>query len=103
MHSPFQRLLLVLALASAGCDRQAKPSGSGPLLPNYVDRGIVILDPNPQRPNYWDFDLVSYGDRPEHTFRLKNLDSARGRRPCTRGPGPSWRRSAARGSRWCAA
>jgi hypothetical protein len=74
MHSPFQRMLVLLALASTGCNPKTPPSGSGPLLPNYVDRGIVILDPNPQRPNYWDFDLVSYGERPEHTFRLKNLE-----------------------------
>src|SRR5690349_20818936 len=87
MHSPIHRMALVLALASAGCDSKAPPSPAGTsasssnsgtsassLLPNYVDRGIVILDPNPQRPNYWDFDWVSYGDKPSHTFRLKNLE-----------------------------
>src|SRR6187455_3165688 len=74
MHSPIQRMALVLALASAGCDSKAPPAGSGPLLPNYIDRGIVILDANPQRPNYWDFDWVSYGEKPSHTFRLKNLE-----------------------------
>ena len=94
MPTPFQRMALVLALASAGCDRKAPAAGGTPsapasagatshpsnssgassLLPNYIDRGIVILDPNPQRPNYWDFDVVSYGDRPTHTFRLKNVE-----------------------------
>jgi hypothetical protein len=67
-------MTLVLALASAGCDSKTQPASSGPLLPNYIDHGIVIVDPNPQRPNYWDFDVVRYGDRPEHTFRLKNLE-----------------------------
>jgi hypothetical protein len=77
MHSPFPRAALVLALLCGGCHEQAPAAGAGAdgaLLPNYTDRGIVVVEPNPQRPNYWDFDVVAYGDRPTHTFRLRNLD-----------------------------
>src|SRR5258705_12508950 len=76
MHSQFPRAALLLALACTGCHEQARPPSDGPLLPNYTDSGIVVLDPNPQRPNYWNFDVVTYGDRPKHVFRLKNLESA---------------------------
>jgi len=71
--------LLALALLSSACHEEtskAAPAPSGPLLPNYIDHGLVILDPNPQRPNYWDFDLVPYGEQPKHVFKLKNLDDA---------------------------
>ena len=74
MHPPILRMALVLALASAGCDSKAPATSSGPLLPNYIDRGIVILDANPQRPNYGEFDWDSYGDQPSHTFRLQNAE-----------------------------
>ncbi len=74
MHSLIPRAALLLALACTGCHQQAPPPSDGPLLPNYIDRGIVVLDANPQRPNYWDFDVVTYGERPKHVFRLKNLE-----------------------------
>lgn len=79
MHSPFPHAALALALLCGACHEQQaqKPDAStrDPLLPNYTDRGIVILGANPQRPNYWDFDSVPYGERPRHVFKLKNLDS----------------------------
>jgi len=69
-------LFIFTALFLVACDPPAPKPPDGPLLPDYRTRGIVILDPNPQRPNFWDFDRVSYGDRPVHVFRLKNLDPA---------------------------
>ena len=78
MHPLFPRAALLLALLCAGCHEEAASApGTADvdlLQPNYVDRGVVIVDPNKQRPNFWDFDLVAYGDRPSHVFRLKNLD-----------------------------
>ncbi len=80
MHTRFPRAATALAallLALAGCDRRESPSGTAAhaeLLPDYRTRGIVVVDPNPQRPNYWEYGQVPYGERPTHVFRLKNLD-----------------------------
>ncbi|MBK7643948.1 MAG: DUF1573 domain-containing protein [Planctomycetes bacterium] len=92
MHSSIPRgACLVLALLAGACHKEAPPPSGDPLLsnaldvqspntgvddliPNYTDRGIVILQANPQRPNFWDFDVASYGDQPTHVFRLKNLE-----------------------------
>lgn len=79
MHERLPRAALGLALLLCACHREPAPADSGtgaggPLLPNYTDRGIVVVDAQPQRPNFWDFDIVTYGDRPAHVFRLKNLD-----------------------------
>lgn len=82
MRSLFPHVLIGLALLCGSCHEEASNAGPSPtsdtasLLPNYTDRGIVILNANPQRPNFWDFDLVPYGERPKHVFKLKNLDSA---------------------------
>jgi len=74
MRSLLPWAALFLSCGPVGCDKPAAKPPDGALLPDYKTRGIVILDPNPQRPNFWDFDLVNYGDRPVHAFRLKNLD-----------------------------
>jgi hypothetical protein len=77
MPTLLPRAALLLALILCACDRKSgavAPAAGGPLLPNYIDRGIVVRDPNPQRPNFWDFDVVAYGERPKHVFRLQNLD-----------------------------
>jgi hypothetical protein len=61
MRSTFSRAALLLALVLGGCH---KPAG----------HGLVVVEGNTQRPTYWNFDLVAYGERPEHTFRLRNSD-----------------------------
>jgi hypothetical protein len=69
---------LLLLLVSCG---QESPSGSSQertatgLLPGQNTQGLVVLDARADRPFYWDFDRVPFGERPAHTFRLKNTDS----------------------------
>lgn len=81
MHTRFSIAAgLALFALGAGCTRSTDaPSGAapgpGPILPDYTTHGIVVVDPNPQRPNYWNFDRVPYGERPRHVFRLKNLEA----------------------------
>jgi hypothetical protein len=76
MHSSTLAAGLLLALFAGGCRKQVPEAAAGSaLLPDYRTRGIVVVDPNPQRANFWDFDAVPHGERVTHVFKLKNLET----------------------------
>ena len=70
---------LLLALASSCGEKPASGSSQQEtaveLLPGQNTKGLVVLDARADRPFYWDFDRVPYGERPVHVFRLRNTDS----------------------------
>lgn len=69
------QLLPLLLAASCGDKPAATPAAPLNLLPGQNQRGLVVIDGRADRPFYWDFDRVPYGERPVHTFRLQNTDT----------------------------
>lgn len=65
LRTPPLRVLALLFVALPLACAPAAPEG----------RGLVVLDPvNPERPLYYDFDIVPEGEVREHTYVLQNTD-----------------------------